>query len=200
MTAARAALPTGTYVPPSRRTLAEFVDEWLPAVRPQVRENTWQSYGDQLRWYVLPRLGGVRLNELGPADLNRLYGELLEGGRKRGGGLSPRTVRYVHTILHRALRDAARWGWVPRNVADLADPPRVPRAEMAIWQPAQLRAFLTHVADDRLHAMWLLLATTGMRRGEVAGLAWSDVDFDDGRLTVRQQRTKVGRHGRVVTR
>jgi integrase len=86
----------------------------------------------------------------------------------RGSGLQ--TVRYIHSILHRALRDAVRWGNVVRNVADAADPPKAKTPEMHAWSPAQLRVFLDHVRNDRLYTAWLLAATTGMRRGEILGL------------------------------
>jgi integrase len=107
---------------------------------------------------------------------------LLERGRRDGrGGLAPKTVRNIHGALHTALRDAVRWGYA-RNVAAAADLPKGMTPEMRVWSPEQLRAFLEHVQDDRLYAAWLLLATTGMRRGEVAGLRWVDVDLDAGRV------------------
>ena len=108
------------------------------------------------------------------AHLNRLYGTLLrEGGRD--GGLSPRSVQYVHAILRKALDDAVAWGVLARNPADRATAPTQTavnraRIEMQTWSPAELRIFLEHVERDRLYAGWLLTATTGMRRGEVLGL------------------------------
>jgi integrase len=95
------------------------------------------------------------------------------------GGLSPRSVRYIHTIVHRAFRDAVRWGRIARNPADAPDPPRasaVVRPTMKTWTADEVRTFLDHTAEHRLHAAYLLLATTGMRRGEClgcAGLMWT---------------------------
>jgi integrase len=86
------------------------------------------------------------------------------------------------------LKDAVRWGYVVRNVADAADPPKVKPAELQVWSPGQLRAFLVHVQGDRQYAAWLLAATTGMRRGELLGLRWVDVDLDAARIAVRQPR------------
>ena len=113
--------------------------------------------------------------------------------------LDRRTVNYVHTILHRAFKDAVRWGRLARNPADAADPPRGGQKSDGVhaWDAATLRAFLatSSAAGDRLHALWVLLATTGMRRGEALGLRWSDVDLDAGRLrvvqTIIQVRSKV---------
>jgi integrase len=104
--------------------------------------------------------------------------------------LDPRTVNYVHTIVHRALKDAVRWGRLARNPADATDPPRGGQKSDGVhsWDAATLRKFLTEssVSGDRLRPLWVLLATTGMRRGEALGLRWSDVDLDAGRLRVVQ--------------
>jgi integrase len=105
--------------------------------------------------------------------------------------MAPKTVQNIHAILHRALRDAMRWGYVARNVADAVDPPKGLPAERQVWTPEQLRAFLTHVGEDRLYAAWLLVATTGLRRAELAGLRWADVDFDAGRVSPRRPRVVV---------
>src|SRR5688572_22735248 len=105
--------------------------------------------------------------------------------------LAPKTVRNIHALLHRALKDAARWGYVPHNRADDVDPPHGTSPERQVWSPEQLRAFLSHVRDDRLYALWLLVATTGMRRAELAGLRWSDIDFTRARLTPRLPRVAV---------
>src|SRR5690606_22562509 len=110
-------------------------------------------------------------------------------------GLDRRTVNYVHTILHRAFKDAVRWGRLARNPADATDPPRGGAKSDGVqaWDAATLRTFLTRSreAGDRLHAMWVLLATTGMRRGEATGLRWKDVDLDKGRLRVVQTITQI---------
>ena len=105
-------------------------------------------------------------------------------------GLDRRTVNYIHTILHRAFKDAVRWGRLARNPASAADPPRSakkPDAAQA-WDAATLRLFLdaSRLHQDPLHALWVLLATTGMRRGEALGLRWGDVDLSAGRCRVTQ--------------
>ncbi len=188
-------LDRGTYVEPTRRMLGEFLEqEWLPAIQARIRPSTWDSYARNLRLHVLPALGAEHLQSITPARLNRFYAELLERGRANGsGGLSPKTVRYVHGILRKALADAVRWNLVQRNAADFADPPKVSSAgrEMLTWNAEELRTFLEHIAGERLHAAYLLAATTGMRRGEVLGLRWRDVDLDAARLSVRQSIVSV---------
>jgi integrase len=128
-------------------------------------------------------LPGGHQHALSLLEADGFYALLLARGRRRATsrgstGLAPKTVRNVHVMLHRALRDAMRWGYLPRNVAEAADPPAARSPEQQVWSPAQLGVFLAHVRGDRLYALWLLVATTGMRRGELAGLRWADVDFD----------------------
>src|SRR5581483_2750060 len=184
-----------TYVDTSqgRRSVGEFlVDEWLPAKRATVKATTLASYRLHVNAYIVPQLGAVRLSSLRASQLNAFYADLLETGRcSAAGGLSPKTVRNVHGTLHKALDDAVRWGRIARNPAALADPPKATSPEMRIWTAHQLRAFLDHVRTDRLVAAWHLLTTTGMRRGELLGLRWVDVDLDVGCLSVRQTRVSV---------
>lgn len=132
---------------------------------------------------------------LSPGHLNSLYATLLESGRVDGkGGLSAKSVRYVHAVLHKALNDALRWNRIARNPAQAAQAPRATadRGQMRVWSASELRAFLEHTSSDRLAAAWHLAATTGMRRGEVLGLRWDDLNLDSGRLAVRQNLISVG--------
>ena len=184
-------LDRGSYVPPTKLTLGTFLtQEWLPAKRATVKETTLASYEVHVEKHVVPRLGGVPLLGLAAAHLNAFYADLLLDGRRDGcGGLSPTTVRRIHATLHKALVDGVRWGRLPRNPADQADPPRAATTEMSVWSPVQLRTFIDSVRADRLFAAWLLAATTGMRRGELLGLRWRDVDLDAETASVRQIRT-----------
>jgi integrase len=179
----------GAYVAPSKRTLAEFVETWLEAVRPEVAESAWVNYRTLLRAYVVPRVGQVRLVDLTPQRLQALYADLLTHGRRDGTSLSARTVAQTHKTLHRALEDAVRWREIPRNPSDHARAPRFEAKEMTAWSMDDCRRFLDATAGDRLAALWLLALNSGMRRGELAGLRWPDVDLDDGAVAVTQQRT-----------
>lgn len=188
---------TGIYVEPTATTLDEWVQwHWLPTVQGRVKPSTFDSYRRNMELHVLPQLGRRQLRQLTPAVLNRLYADLMSNGhRKTAGGLSPKTVRYVHTILHKALSDAVDAGMVGVNVAERAKPPR-PRAsganEISFWEPHQLREFLESVRGHRLEAAWHLAAMTGMRRGEILGLRWKDVDLEASRISVRQALVSVG--------
>ncbi len=186
----------GEYRPPERQTLGEYLtDRWLPAQRSQLKATTFHSYKSNIRLHVLPSLGNIPLPRLAPEDLDGLYARLLESGRRNrsgdGSGLSPSSVRYVHRILRKALNDAVRKGTLIRNPAALADPPkrsaRTNRGrEMKVWSQAQLQTFLGSLDGQRLAPAFVLAAHTGMRRGEITGLRWSDVDLDAKLVYVRQ--------------
>jgi integrase len=156
-----------------------------------LRPGTWENYRIHVQAHIVPAFCPVELQRLAPAQLNAFYRHLLTEAGKDGRGLASKTVRNIHNILHRGLKDAMRWGYVVRNVADAADPPKGKSAEMRVWTPEQLRVFLDHVREDDLYAAWLLISTTGMRRGELAGLRWVDVDLEARRLSIRRPRVVV---------
>jgi integrase len=179
-------LSDGVFVEPSKVTLEAYLsDQWLPAVKATLRPSTFDSYNRNMRLHVVPTLGKVKLQSLTTPMLNTLYGSLQDKG------LSAKTARHIHTTLRKSLADATKWGVVQRNVAIAADPPKVPRHEMETWSAEEVRTFLTFVADDPIATAFILAATTGMRRGEVLGLRWRDVDLDLARLTVVQTLTSV---------
>ncbi len=140
----------------------------------------------------MPYIGHIPLQRLTPDDLDGLCDQLLTSGRRNGagGGPSPKMVRNAHNMLRRALADACRKGTLQRNVATLADPPKPGRdTAMRVWTAEQLRQFrqfLTEIAEHWMAAALDLTAHTGIRRGEVLGLTWRDVDLDNARLSVHQ--------------
>jgi integrase len=126
LTRALAAQEGGATVAATGLTVAQFLDEWLEAVRPSLKATTTKSYVETVHGYVTPRIGHLRLARLNPGHLRALYGELLTSGRRRGsGGLSTRTVVYTHRVVSHALSDAVRWGLLAANPADNVDAPRV---------------------------------------------------------------------------
>jgi integrase len=177
-----AKMATGSYASPSKVALGDFLQhEWLPTVTSTVRPLTAATYESAVRVHIKPRIGSMRLQAVSGGTLNGLYAQLEQAGLGAG------TIRLVHAVISRAFRDAERWGRVPRNVARLADPPRANTARVTVWTAGELRRFLEHVRDDRLAALWRLASTTGMRRGELAGLTWQTLDLDGARLSVEQQ-------------
>jgi integrase len=198
--AARAAARTAieelaaeTATPTGRGTLADWLRMWLDGQRrARVRENTRATDETYVTAYVIPRIGSLRLRDVTPDKLTGFYSDLLREGRIRDGGpLAPKTVRNVHVMLHRALEDALDEGRIVRNPAGKAKPPPASKAArspgaMTTWTAEQAQSFLRSVAGDRLAPLWTLALTSGMRRSEMLGLRWRDVDLEDGRCQVAQ--------------
>lgn len=140
---------TGGYVDPSRLTVGEYLTDWLQIRRSQLKPSTWESYRRNIDNHVVPALGHRTLQSLTASDLDHLYRNLESNGFKRGNierPLSAKTVRYIHSIIRRALKDAVRKNLISRNVADAADPPspRAARNRYALrtWTPEQVSSFL----------------------------------------------------------
>ncbi|MEX1133363.1 MAG: tyrosine-type recombinase/integrase [Acidimicrobiia bacterium] len=190
-------LTTGFYVEPSAMRVDEWlVDHWLPVVETRVKRTTLHAYRTCVNHHIVPALGGVQLGQLTSQMIVGLYQQLLARGHvKTGGGLAPASVLNVHIVIRKALADAVDAGLIARNPADKAKPPRpqTQAGELRYWTPAELRRFLELCEGHRLEAAFHLLAMTGARRGEIAGLRWVDVDLDSARITIRQALLAVGR-------
>ncbi|MEM9653701.1 MAG: site-specific integrase [Actinomycetota bacterium] len=167
-----------------------YLDEWLEGQRQHLKETTWSSYEVAVK-RITHGLGASKLKALAPLEIESFYADLAETGSRAGKPLSAKSVRNTHVVLRKALADAERLGLVPRNAAAAAKPPTVQPKEQQTWDSDQLVQFFETVGDDLFFAAYVLAATTGMRRGEVLGLRWSDVDLDGGQLAVRQTVTTV---------
>ena len=179
------------YSVPTKASVREYLTkEWLPAVKSTIRPSTYNSYVQHVDCHVVPHIGTVKLQKLSGSQVNALYAKLAESGKKDGrSGLSAMTIHHVHACLHKACKDAVRWGHISRNPLDAADPPRKKgdgTTEMRTWTKEQVKAFLEAMKDERLSPLWHTIALTGMRRGEAIGLKWSDVDLENARLSVRR--------------
>jgi integrase len=172
-----------------------LLETWLPAKRVNLRPSTWNGYRNIVELHIVPRVGRLLLRRLRAHHLESLYADLLANGRRDGkGGLDPKTVLDVHVILHKALRDACKRGLVVRNVASDAEAPkrRRPSDELRAWTATQLHAFLQVARGERLFPAFWLAANTGMRRGELLGLRWGEIDLTGGHLSVNRSLISVG--------
>ncbi|HEV7979839.1 tyrosine-type recombinase/integrase [Amycolatopsis sp.] len=184
----------GTYIRPSKQTLNEHLDEWLPPVVRDLAENTKSSYVGAFR-LVRERLGHKELQKLTKNDIEQLVTFMLTSGRKRGGpvgsGLSGRSVALTLGRLTAALESAQLEGKIPRNVAKLVKPPAHTKKPQGTWSKAEVRKFLGTAGKERLHAAWRM-SLYGLRRGEVLGLRWAeDVDLDGKTITINETRVLV---------
>jgi integrase len=178
---------------PERQTLEQFLNQWLEAARPTVRHTTYVRYEEYVRLHINPVIGRVRLIGLTLQQVQNLYAQ------KLADGMSPTSVRHLHTVLHRALRQAVRWAMAVRNVTEAVDPPRRAHYDHQPLTPDQARLFLSAAQGDRLEALYVLALTTGMRQGELLGLSWHDVDLDIGSLQVRSTLQQGGVLGEPKT-
>jgi integrase len=182
---ARVAVRRGEYVHRDDITVKEYLLEWLDTHEGSVKAKTASGYRYNVEHYVIPRIGGQRLQSVRPAAISKLYRDLAESGGRGGKPLGSRSVDSVHRTLRKALNDAVKVEQlITSNPVERARRPRVGRSEaMRIWTPDQLRTFLSTAASHRLFAFYRLAAYTGARRGELLNLRWSDLALDDGVVT-----------------
>jgi integrase len=179
-------------------TLDEYLDEWFALARTRLEPSSWHNYATMARIYLRPELGSTPLAELTSRQLGLHYVRLLEDGGRGGRPLARRTVAYSHAILRKALNDAVTDGLLDANPAERAEVPRVdPRFDDAprrlrTWDADQVAHFLRHPRDRELHDLWRVALGTGMRRGELLGLRWEDVDLDVPQLRVAAALTSAG--------
>jgi integrase len=185
-----------------------LTQQWLPSKQVALRPSTWASYRNNIELHIVPAIGRVPLRHLRPDHIERLYANLLaDGNSVRPGGLDGKTVLEIHMVLRRALTDAQRRGMIVANPAAIAHAPKrrpLASATPRAWNAHQLRTFLDLSADHRLHAALWVSANTGVRRGELLGLRWGDIELDTARMSVSRSLVSVGyeiheSHGKTRT-
>jgi integrase len=162
-------------------TVGEYLDRWLnDSVRDTVRQRTWERYEQFVRVHLTPALGKIKLAKLTPAHVRGLYRD------KLNSGLAPRTVLHIHRAFSKALKQAAADGLIPRNPAAPVKPPQPRGEEIRPLNRAQVRVLFEAASGDRLEALYIVAVTAGLRRGELQGLKWEDLDLEAGMLQVRR--------------
>ncbi len=171
-------LDTGTFTRPGKMTIGEYLDQWLKDYRPSIGPHSAQTYKFFIERHIKPAIGQLPLTSLKPEHLQRLYSDKLSFGRRDGtGGLSARSVRYIHVTMHRALKSAVRLGLLSRNVADSVDVPGLKHHEMQTMSEDDIHTFLEAARPTGYYPLFYLALFTGMRRSELLALRWSDVDL-----------------------
>ena len=178
---------------PQRQTVAQFLIHWLETSKPTIRHSTYARYEEYVRLHMVPGIGHVRLTRLSSQHVQELY------STKLAAGLSSTTVRHLHTVLHRALGQAIRWGLVSRNVTEVVDPPRSTISEHQALTSDQAKQLFEVARADSLEALYVLALMTGMRQGELLGLRWRDVDLLQNTLQIRSQLQRGGVLGETKT-
>ncbi|HLG87046.1 MAG TPA: site-specific integrase [Alphaproteobacteria bacterium] len=190
----------GTLLEPKRITLAAFLELWLTGQQHRVSAKTWQRYAEIARKHLIPALGAHPLSKLTPLHLETYYNETVTKPRKRtkrGGAidelapLSAHTVRHHHRVLSQALKQAVRLRLLAFNPANNVNPPRPLHKEMRILDHAQTGVLLKAAKGSPIELVVLIAVTTGMRRGEILGMRWKDLNLEARTLSVAQTLEEV---------
>jgi integrase len=170
-----------TVIEGNKTALNAYFDKWLDAAaRPRLSQRTYDDYEDLLARYVRPAIGGKKLSEIRPLEVQALYSNMQERG------LSPRTVRYTHAVLNSAFKQAVKWGLLARNPASMVELPKQTKKEMQAFSPEDAIRFLEAANEDRWSVLFNLALATGMRPEEYLALKWSDISFDSGIVIVQR--------------
>ena len=183
-------LITGTH-----QTVRQYLEYWLDAVckPPALRISSYEKYRKLINTYILPALGHIQLQKLTPQHVQALY-------RKKGDdGLSSKMINSIHGVLHKALGNAVRWNLVSRNICDLVSPPRIVKPTIESLTMEQAHKLLEAVRGHRLEVLLIVALTTGIRRGELLALRWSEVDLEEQRIQVRRTVDYITGYGYVET-
>jgi integrase len=166
-------------------TVGAFIERWLEdSVRGSVRQSTYQRDESLCRVHIVPGLGKKKLKTLRSADVQRFYRVKLDAG------LSSATVHKLHVVLHKALKQAVRWGLAPRNVADDVDAPKICKEEVSPLTREEARKLLNTTRGERLEALYVVAVQSGLRQGELLALRWEDVDLEAHTVQVRRTLTR----------
>jgi integrase len=194
-------LDRGIYVKPGKSTLADYLASWLKDYCwPNLAPRSAEGYEYIVHTHLIPSLGKIPLTELKPQHLQHLYTEKLLNGRADcKGGLSNRSVQYMHVTLHKALSNAVRMGMIARNVADAVERPKVPRREMQTMSESDIHIFLEYAKSTLYYALFYTALFTGMRRSELLGLRWQDTDLLLCQISVNRTLHQLS-NGEIVIR
>ena len=181
----------GTYIAPTEETVGEWLDTWLKVYAlHSVKPYTYDNYERNCNLHLKPALGKIRISALSAPQIQQLYNQLVIDK-----GLSPKTVKNIHGVLHRALQQAYKLGKLRNNPTEICDLPRSHRKEINPMEQKEIIAFLHAVKGHRYEMIYLVTLFTGLRQGEVLGLTWDCIDFDHGTIYVNKQLQKTKKVG-----
>lgn len=188
-------------VPSHKLTVEVWLQRWLED-QLDTRHTTLTRYRGLVEKYMIPFLGKIPLEKLEPGDVRSMLKHYAAPPgvdvKRHKSGLGPQSLHHLRAVLRTALNQAIKDGKISRNAAALADPPKVPRKEMSAFDPDQATAFLAAIQGHPFEALFTLALSTGMRKGEVLGLRWSDVDLDNGTLHVTKTLQRINQQYRLV--
>lgn len=179
--AAVAAIDAGTYKAPCKMSVGEWLDIWVAEYLKNVKPLTEQNYKKQVNKHLKPALGAMKLEALDAHTIQKFYNSLTSIG------LSPKTVKNIHGVLHSALQQAIANGYIRQNPTEACKLPKVVKPEIKPLEPDEIALLLKEAEKDSYCNLFTVAMFTGMRQGELLGLSWECVDFATGIITVKQQ-------------
>lgn len=194
MRAAQSAADVGAFIEPSKMTIEQWVTAWLEEyIKPSSKPLTYSAYKSKVDNHIIPYLGKMRLTTLNPTQVQAFYNDLL-----REKNLSPKSIKDVHGILHRAIEQAVELRYIPYNCTNACKTPRLVKKEIEPFDDIAVEAFLSAIQGHRYQDIFTVTLFTGIREGEACGLPWDAVDFRNGTITIKQQlckeKVKGGKH------
>ena len=176
----------GTYQPPSKMTVGQWLDVWQREYLGGVKPFTAQGYAKNIRVHLKPAMGAIKLDALSTHTVQKFINDMSKPHGDKPP-LSPKTVRNAHGVLHKALQQAVKVGYIRFNPADACELPRLERKEINPLDSEAMAAFMRAIEGHRFETVYLTMLFTGMRRGEAFGLLWDSVDLDKGTIRIDRQ-------------
>jgi len=186
LTQVTASIDDGVYIEPSKLTVSAWLDIWTAEYLGGVKANTASTYKTQCNVHIKPVIGAVKLTALSPHSIQKFYNELHADNADKKG-LSAKTIKNIHGVLHKALQQSVKLGYIRFNPSDFCELPRIEKKEIQPLDEDVISDFLSAIKGHKWEALFLVTLFTGMRQGEVLGLRWSCIDFKSGSILIDRQ-------------
>lgn len=191
-------IDNGTYTPPTKMKVSQWLKIWLDEyVAPSVKPLTLSSYQNHVNKHLIPAFGAIELQALKAPQIQHLYNSLLRGS-KEAKPLAPKTIKNLSAVIHEALGQAVKLGYIAANPASVCELPRVEKKEIKPLEHEEISEFLSAIEGEWYKNLFTVTLFTGMRQGEVLGLSWSNIDFEKGQITISQQLQKARGRGNTI--
>lgn len=184
------AIDTGNYIEPSKLTVGNWLDIWLKEYTGSIKPLTLKSYRTAINNHIKPSLGSIKLSSLGTHSIQTFYNNLLNGSEEIPG-LSPKTIKNIHGVVHKALQQACEINYINANPSNACKLPRVKKTTIKPLSEAEISAFISAIKGHQFETLYLVTLFTGMRQGEILGLTWDTVDLQNGTILICHQLQRI---------
>lgn len=185
-----AAIDIGNHIEPSKLTLGQWLDIWLKDYTGSIKPLTLKSYKVAINNHIKPALGSIKLSALGTHSIQILYNNLFNGSEETPG-LSAKTIKNIHGVVHKSLQQAVKINYIRDNPSNACDLPRVEKTKIKPLDETQISVFIKAINEHQFENLFLTTLFTGMRQGEILGLTWDSVDLENGSIHIYQQLQRI---------